>query len=99
MEKETVAVGDTVFIVAENGETLELTPDEEGKKNFVKALKGDWPEEELECETMVDPENLPDELCPFYKQEGSGCCEECGGTFADHVAAAREYDEVQDRDE
>lgn len=45
MEMETVAVGDTVFIVAENGETLELTPDENGKQNFVKALKGEWPDE------------------------------------------------------
>ena len=51
-------------------------------------------------ETLVDPEDLPDELCPFYKQEGSGRCTECGGTFADHVKQAKEYDnEVQDRDE
>lgn len=48
------------------------------------------------AEPLVDPDDMPDVLCPFYKQKGSGICAECGRTFAEHVEKAREYDQEAD---
>lgn len=45
MEKKTVAVGDKVFVIAENGETLQISG-ENGEENFMKALKKTWPDDE-----------------------------------------------------
>lgn len=44
MKKNVCAVGGKVYLVAENGDTLELTG-ENGGRNFEKALNGDWPED------------------------------------------------------
>lgn len=45
MKKKTVAVGDNVFVIAENEETLEISG-EHGEENFMKALKKTWPDDE-----------------------------------------------------
>lgn len=46
MKKKTVAVGDKVFVIAENGETVDISMDANAPlENFKKALSPRWPEQ------------------------------------------------------